>query len=406
MIMRYGVFGKFMGRRVASESGKKSDSVLDEYLRYMRSVASVEPVGNDTYCLTLPFWSLPATKDSAVTGSDDPNPWVRLYVARVGDSWEISDHGENLGVIAETVTDFDAMASDFQQWLSARSLSSGMDNALRVSSDGWQSLGEAIHNMVLAVSELDESLTDAVRQAFGHSEVPSVFDLNGNSIRFSGQVVRQLEDWAEDAIKELPKIEAEEWIKNLNKNWTSESFVLSRGALAVSFEHSGRHGCKVSLVRDDPGFFDSPTTLFESDDKISGLGLWRVEEGEWRDPHPGVSYHIEVSGIGEFECVMFQPELGQAAVQFPYSTSGSGGATLAGPFRVGSRPIMANLRHDGGGNFFVELVALDGTDECEVVNTDGQANVEDYPVEVRPGKEYLLYAGAGGDWELELTEGY
>ena len=79
---------------------------------------------------------------------------------------------------------------------------------------------------------------------------------------------------------------------------------------------------------------------------------------------------------------------------------------MAGPFRVGSRPIRANLRHDGGGNFFVKLVSLDGSDEYEVIDTEGQVHLDEYPVEIKPGKEYLLYAVAGGHWELELIEGY
>lgn len=110
--------------------------------------------------------------------------------------------------------------------------------------------------------------------------------------------------------------------------------------------------------------------------------------------------------MGSFEVHLLQPEVGQSEVWFPYSIEGIGGATIDGPFRVGSRPILANLQHDGADHFFVELVSLDGTDECEVINADGQVHLEQHPVAVKPGKEYLLYAGAGGDWSLDLTEGY
>lgn len=188
--------------------------------------------------------------------------------------------------------------------------------------------------------------------------------------------------------------------------WRSHSFTLRRGALVVSFRHIGNDGGELRLVRDNPGIFDSPAVLFGLDKPGRGLDLLRVAEGEWRDPHPGISYHLEVSGRGSFEVRLLQPEVGQASVQFPYPIEGSGGATLAGPFRVGSRPILANLRHDGMDHFFVELISLDGADECAVINADGQVLLEQYPVAVKPGKEYLLYAGAGGDWELELTEGY
>lgn len=190
--------------------------------------------------------------------------------------------------------------------------------------------------------------------------------------------------------------------------WNFPSVVFHKGALAVSVEWKGNSAFKVDLVRDNPGVFDSPKSLFSFSGFGSGLGLWRIAEGEWRDPHPGVSYHleVEVGGRGEFYCYMLIPGLGQSAVSLPYYADGDGGADVAGPFRVGARPLLANLRHDGGGQFFVELISLDGTDECTVISTDGQVHLDDYPVAVKPGKEYLLYAGAGGRWEIELTEGF
>ncbi len=290
------MFGKFVGRRVAGESGKESDSVLDEYLGYLRSMASVEPAGDGAYCLTLPFWSLPATKDSAVTGSDNPEPWVRLYVTRVGDDWEISDRGENLSVLTE-IGVFDTAVDGFQKLLSSQLLSLGPDNALQVSSDSGLSLGKAIHNMTICVGLLDSKFDQEVWQAFGQNS-PSVFDLAGDRINFEGDA------------------------RNPEFPWVSKNFQLSSGALAVSFEHEGIGTAKIDLVRDDPGIFDSPTTLFELDGKGGALGLWRVAEGEWRDPHPDVSYHLQVSPTGRWECTMLQPELGQVAVQFPYSTAG------------------------------------------------------------------------------------
>ena len=213
-------------------------------------------------------------------------------------------------------------------------------------------------------------------------------DLTGSRQEFSGHVDRGTDSDG-----------GQYWLR-------SHSFTLRRGALVVSFRHIGNSGGELRLVRDNPGIFDDPMDLFGLDKPSSGLDLLRVAEGEWRDPHPGISYHLEVAGRGSFEVRMLQPEVGQSVVQFPYPIEGSGGATIAGPFRVGSRPILANLRHDGADHFFVELVSLDGADECVMINADGQVHLEQHPVAVKPGKEYLLCAGAGGDWEMELTEGY
>ncbi len=379
------------GRRTLRDSGESNigtepaiGSALDAYLGYLRAVSSVEVGDDGVECLTLPFWSLPATKDAAVKPDSNPSPWCRIYVRCNGPDWVVSDGGENLAVVLECNPDFDLQDGDFQQFLSGNLVSSGPSNSLRVSSEAGLEMGEGIAVMVRAISALDDMLTQLIwdtRSPTSTSET-SVFDLAGESMLFSDRLVLQTSEWR------------------------SESFALAHGALAVSFEHRGGRGGKVDLVRDDPGIFDSPTTLFEFEEKGTGLGLWRVSEGEWRDPCPEVSYHLEVLGRGEFECLMLQPDLGQTAVQFPYSAEGYGGATLAGPFRVGSRPILANLRHDGGGHFYVEMISVDGANECEVISVEGQVHLVDHPVEVKPGKEYLLYASAGGRWELELTEGY
>lgn len=189
-------------------------------------------------------------------------------------------------------------------------------------------------------------------------------------------------------------------------DWRSSSFTLSPGALVVSFKHEGDSRGKLVLVPDKPGITDRPKTLFNFGKCDEAVGLWRVVASKRRYIHPGTKYHLEVFSGGKFACNMLQPTLGQAAVQFPCRISGGSKTTVAGPFRVGSKPVMAELKHDGGGQFYANLISVDGTDECEVVKVEGQAHLEQLPLEVKTGKEYLLYAGAGGDWELELTEGY
>lgn len=392
------MLGKFKGRRVSRASGKEMELILDDYLGYLRSEASIEPVEDGTHCLTLPFWSLPATKDAAATGGDDLVPWSRLYVILKDDGWEISDRGENLGVLTELGFESDAVLHDFRKLLSYGSLSLRPDNSMFVSSDSGMTLGKAIHKLVEVVSIADGLFSDDVWQTFGKSSSRNVFDLAGIRMNFAGgQAPSNM-----TVDKESSDTHSDEAMKV----WVSTSFQLSRGALVVSFQSGGTGEAEIELVRDKAGIFDSPKPLFELDGKGAAIGLWRVAAGGWQDPHPGRSYHLKVAAPGDFECTMLQPELGQVAVNFPYSTGGVGGATLAGPFRVGSRPIRANLRHDGGANFFVELVSLDGSDKYEVIDTDGQVHLDEYPVEIKPGKEYLLYAMAGGHWELQLIEGY
>lgn len=379
--------GRRRSLRDPSASSGSSGTSLDAYLDDLRVRSSVQ-VSGGAETLQLPYWSLPATRELAVSGvnSDDFEPWLRLYVRSESDRWIVSDGGENVSVIAECNPDFDANSEEFRSYLSARSVSLNSAGALHIPSASGHSLGRAISLLRHVIVALDDQFTKSVWDRYRASDdgdVPDVMDLSGEQFSFG------------DLLPEAGR-------------WNFPSAVFGKGALAVAMEWEGNSSCTVELVRDDPGIFDSSEAMFSFSGSGNGLGLWRVSEGEWRDPHPGVSYHleVEVGGRGEFSCWMLIPELGQSAVSLPYYADGYGGATMAGPFRVGARPLLANLRHDGGGRFFVELVSLDGADECTVVSTDGQVHLDEYPVAVKPGKEYLLYAGAGGRWEIELTEGF
>ena len=391
------MLGKFRVKREVNPSSEPAGSVLDDYLGYLRANSSVEVAGSDTVCLTLPFDSLPSSKESALVDSDDNSlPWVKLYVTRKTDGWEVSDRGMNWGIVKEIAPDIllDEFKNELSEDLTGKQMpflfEVGPDGDFRVAGSAEVNIGEGIYYLAYVIEkfESDFNSNGLVKEFYSGSLSRDVFDLTGSRLEFSSRVVSRTDSNGEQY-----------W-------WRSRSFTLRRGALMVSFRHHGSSGGELRLVRDNPGIFDDPTTLFELEESGGGLGLWRVAEGEWRDPHPGISYHLEVAGMGDFEVLLLQPELGQTSVQFPYSTKSIVGATIAGPFRVGSRPILANLRHDGADHFFVELVSLDGADECSVINVDGQVHLEQHPVAVKPGKEYLLYAGAGGDWELELTEGY
>ena len=62
-----------------------------------------------------------------------------------------------------------------------------------------------------------------------------------------------------------------------------------------------------------------------------------------------------------------------------------------GPYHSGSRPILANIQHRGGGSFCIEALSVDGTHQCDVYATKaGQFSIEDHKTEIMPGKEYML----------------
>ena len=58
--------------------------------------------------------------------------------------------------------------------------------------------------------------------------------------------------------------------------------------------------------------------------------------------------------------------------------------------------------------FLIAALAVDGTHQCMVYHHEdgGQFAVEDHQTEILPGKEYLLYVVADGDWTMSLKEGY
>ena len=50
--------------------------------------------------------------------------------------------------------------------------------------------------------------------------------------------------------------------------------------------------------------------------------------------------------------------------------------------------------------------SVDGTHYCAVYQREGQFYVEDQLTDIIPGKEYILYIDADGEWSLGFTEGY
>ena len=186
----------------------------------------------------------------------------------------------------------------------------------------------------------------------------------------------------------------------------TKEFSLLQGVLIASFEHQGAGQFKVLPNRVQTGFFGGllDTIMFEGKGPAKAIDGWLIKEGWLSDLKPGI-HKLRIAATGEWFCTLFQPDLGQASTEFPVRFSGSTGDIIAGTFRVGSRPLLAKLRHDGAGEFVVKLLSLDGTDEREKIE-EGQTHLEGYRTSAQPGKEYLVLVKASGDWELEFTEGY
>ena len=214
---------------------------------------------------------------------------------------------------------------------------------------------------------------------------PTVFELEGDSHTILG-------DRAEDGSSD-----------------ESLKVQLNAGVLVGHFRHSREGEFTVTLSRDDGGF----EVLGNGSGEGDWIGAWQVSSRPGRGiPNIGWSqfrpdkYRLKVEASGPWRCRLIQPALNQSLSTIPYHCEGPGGGQVAGPFKVGSRPLRVRAQHDGGGPFLARMLSLDGTDQCDVVKAEGQTNLEEHPIEAMPGKEYLLFVSADGTWELEFTEGY
>ena len=135
-------------------------------------------------------------------------------------------------------------------------------------------------------------------------------------------------------------------------------------------------------------------------------GTHVVAEGLWRDPHPGINYHLEIATTAKWKFTILQPELGQSKGTFPHRAGLSKGAIVIGPFRTGPRPVRAEIDHGGNGEFSLQFTSVDGTHQTEAFTAQAQFHIEDLETGLFPGKEYIACAAGNGPWEIKLSEGY
>ena len=151
-------------------------------------------------------------------------------------------------------------------------------------------------------------------------------------------------------------------------------------------------------------------TLVQWEGEVSTYAVARVKEGEKGCPKPG-TYRLEVESESGWACRFIQPDLGQLSETMlggdedPYQSGAGAGVYVGGPYISRNRPVLASIRHTGGGVFYLAAYALDGTHQY-IFAEEGQFYGEDMQTDIRPGKEYMLYIQSDGEWFLNFTEGY
>ena len=148
----------------------------------------------------------------------------------------------------------------------------------------------------------------------------------------------------------------------------------------------------------------------ESKGPLNAWAVMRVDKKGHHKISPG-QYHIDVKSQAQWHCRYIQPDLGQtiaALTETEINGGGENGASSAviGPYTSGARPIIANVRHQGIGDFRTNACSLDGTHHCVLYRERGQFYVQNILTGIRSGKEYLLHIDAPGEWTMSFSEGY
>ena len=142
---------------------------------------------------------------------------------------------------------------------------------------------------------------------------------------------------------------------------------------------------------------------------LSGYDITLVNNDDRAHLRPG-KYRLEVKSESGWSCNFIQPALGQSVCALTDENDDDSdlgaGHHIFGPFTSGSKPILANIRHKGGGEFFFGASSVDGLHQCTLFAQQGQFHFEDIQTEFKPGKEYILAVKADGEWYMDFTEGY
>ena len=372
---------------------------LELFLTHLRANSrTVEALGSNAYLVMRDSWSLPATFELAQMSvfigqhDDEYQPSMRLLFEYSTDgSWSLSDQGENARMLHGVTDRFREELDAFRPQMSGLEVTLSLEGILSTYGSSYDGFADSLRDISSAVERMDDHWSPLIWESAG--PLPFAVSAEGRRFEYGGSGIGYQ---SADSDGEL-----------------TNSFTLNRGVMVVYFQHTGGipkgdDSDEVTLVRDDPGLFDEPMSLCSFKGSDSLCGMWRVAEGRWRDPHPDLTYHLKVRAAGDWNCVVFQPDLGQAKGNFPHRFGIEGGANVAGPFRTGPRPVRVNIQHSGTGQFSLQFVSLDGSHEFvpEYSEHVGQLHLEDQDLGLLPGKEYLVCGWGDGSWNVELVEGY
>lgn len=367
---------------------------LSKYLSHLRRASNcraVEQLSGQEYLVLMGVWCTAATLELAQMCNnrgegENYQPTFRLYFNYHDGAWQISDHGANAAALHEIGINVPVELDSIRTRV--RNLKATLDQNGVISAQGasYRGFETVIADLCKIAAIMDDHCDPLIWDVAG--PLPYALNADGQRHQFTGRGSGN----------------------TANPKEMTYSFTLAPGVMALAFEHTGKpkepgKEGKVQLARDKGGWFDEKGTVFSYDSDHRAVGILRVAEGMWRDPHPDVSYHWEVEAFGKWELNLLQPKLGQSCNKFPYRAGQDGGFQIFGPFRTGPAPVRANVRHDGNGKFSMEFISLDGAHEtiCEYT---GQVHEIDKELELLPGKEYLICGGGNGRWQVELTEGY
>ena len=374
---------------------------IGKYLQHLDEICeSVEPLGHNECRLKLSDWSLRYTMElaSKTRYYDEPEeerPVATMYFTLHNDhSWEINDRGETAATLAEISENAEAEMDAFRRQISKGTIALSSDGTLRSKGVNYNTFEASLLRMRESIKSMDDRWSEQVWGKVG--PMPLTIDkATGKRLEFSGRGFEE---------------------KGAAATQVTRSFSLVPGAMTYYFEREPYPLSKdqlskdqpgtVCLLRDNPGILDDEMLLGEFTGSQGLTGTHVVAEGLWRDPHPGINYHLEIATTAKWKFTILQPELGQSKGTFPHRAGLSKGAIVIGPFRTGPRPVRAEIDHGGNGEFSLQFTSVDGTHQTEAFTAQAQFHIEDLETGLFPGKEYIACAAGNGPWEIKLSEGY
>ena len=192
-----------------------------------------------------------------------------------------------------------------------------------------------------------------------------------------------------------------------NAKHQSNEFTLTQGVAILETWHKGTEEFKITL--------DSKKGSYEIKREGAGhyIDAFLVTEEDLFPDHEALAgdYKFIVQSASPWQCRLIQPDLGQSYGDFIKSwqrplTFKEDGTHIAGPYKVGTKPVLGNFIKEGHGDLTALAYSLDGTDYAELCNDKGQFLQNDIQLSLKPNKEYMIIIYSDGPWQFWCSEGY